>query len=153
MTELIDPRPLEPSWVTDLTPGSSGMVEWQTARRLWNKELKKYEKHTEYFEGTPAEFIKYVCSTISSVSIGNAEIIVDASQSIVSSCDSSRWYDINDIPHNFWIDWGISYNLNNYPEDENEVGTDPYELISWVAYVIENNGKCIIDLQDYDPTP
>lgn len=153
MPELIDPRPLEPHWVTDMSAPPSGLVEWSVMRTHWNKELKTRQKTTEHYEGTPTQFIKYICNILRSVYIENTEITIDASQAALPYSISSRWYDPNDIPMTSLIEWAIDYNLDNYPEGEKDAGFDPHELISWLAYVLENNGKCIIDLQNCDPTP
>ena len=153
MNDLIDPRPLEPDWVRSMAPEPSGLIEWSTMRVEWNRVMKAREKRTEYHEGTPYQFIQYICTIINSPCINNAEVTVDATQATILESDCSTLYHSAKIPYNFYIDWGIKYNLNDYPTDNEEVGTDPDELISWLVYIMQNNGKCVVDLQDHDPTP
>jgi hypothetical protein len=149
-----DPRPLEPDWATDTRPQPSGMVEWSTMRVVWNREIKKRESRTEYHEGTPLQFFKYIGTLLNSPSIDNAEITVDASQAILPYELTPLWYDTKgSIDDNYRIDWGLKYNIGNYDSDDEEVGTSASDLASWLAYVIENYGKCVVDIQDYDPTP
>ena len=149
-----DPRPLEPDWVTDTRPQPSGLIEWSTMRVLWNPETKKREARTEYHEGVPLQFFKYISTLLNSISIENAEITIDASQVALPYQLSPRWYDVAKLPDDHYcIDWGLKYNIGDYDSDDEEVGTSSFDLVSWLAYVIENHGKCVVDLQDYDPTP
>ena len=150
---MSDPRPLEPDWVTSTRPEPSGILEWSTMRVEFNPQLKIREQRTEYHAGTPAQFIAYVCSIINSPCINNAEITVDASEANILGCDSLALCRVAKIPYNFYVDWGIKYNLFDSDVDGEETGSDPDELISWLVYVIENDGKCVVDLQDHDPTP
>lgn len=153
-TPMIDPRPIEPDWVTSRQPEPSGMVEWSTMRVEWNRELKKNEHRTEYHEGTPQQFIDYIGTLTSSVCVENAEITVDASQVNLPYDVPANWYNSDKVPDDHYrIDWGIKYNVGDYDSDDNETGTSAYELVSWIAYVLEKRGKCVIDLQDHDPTP
>lgn len=149
-----DPRPLQPDWATSMHPLPSGLVEWSTMRVKWNSEQKQRERLTEYHEGTPQQFIDYIGTLTSSVCIDNAEITVDASQVDLPYDVPANWYNSDKAPGDHYpIDWGIKYNVGNYDSDDEEVGTSAYELVSWVAYILEKRGKCVIDLQDYDPTP
>lgn len=143
-----DPRPMEPDWVTSTRPEPSGLVEWSIMR-----PQPQGKRQTEYGENTPVQFIEQVCNLISSISINWAEITVDASQAVVPNTAPVTWYNTSAIPSNWYVDWGIKYSLPDYKNDEEEVGSDPDELISLIAYVIENGGKCTIDIQDHDPTP
>lgn len=153
-TPLIDPRPLEPDWVTDMRPEPSGIVEWSTMCVEWNRELQKCERRTEYHEGTPQQFIDYVSTIAGSPCIGNAEITVDASQVNLPYDTPANWYNSDKVPDDHYaIDWGIKYNVGDYDSDDKEVGTSAYELVSWIAYILEKRGKCVIDLQEHDPTP
>jgi hypothetical protein len=152
-TPMIDPRPMEPDWVSDLRPEPSGLLEWSTMRVTWSRELQANEQRIEHHEGTPSQFISYVCGIINSASINNAEITVNAAQSTATESDCMKLYLEAEIPYNFNVDWGLKYNNTDYATDNEETGSDPDELISWLVYVIQNNGRCVIDLQDYDPTP
>lgn len=153
MNDLIDPRPLEPDWVRSMRPDPSGLIEWSTMRVKWNPELKQGEQRTEYHEGTPDEFIKYVCAIINSPCINNAEITLNAAQSTLTESEARKLHYSAKIPYNHYVDWGIKYNIRDYETDDEETGSDPDELISWLVYVIENSGKSVVDLQDHDPTP
>ena len=150
---IADPRPLEPDWVTDTTPEPSGLIEWSAVRNEWNRELKMREERKEYHEGTPMQFIGYICGVMNSPCINNVEITVDASQAAILESDCKALYLAAKIPYNYYVDWAVKYNLNNYDTDTEEYGSDPDELISWLVYVIENDGKCVVDLSDHDPTP
>lgn len=147
MNSMTDPRPLEPDYVRDMRPQPSGLVEWSTMR------VEQREKRTEYHEGTPAQFIKYICSILNSPCINNAEITLDASQATLAESDSRVLYNTAEIPYNFYVDWGLNYYTPDYKDPDEETGADPDELISWLVYVIEKNGKFVLDLQDHDPTP
>lgn len=151
-TPMIDPRPMEPDWVTDTRPEPSGKVEWSTMRVVWNRQIKKNERVTDYHEGTPKQLVEYLDTLANSPCIDNAEITINAAQALLPASTPPQWYNLKHI-NNHCIDWSIKYNVGDYDSDDQETGYDPDELISWVAYVIEKQGKCIIDLSDHDPTP
>ena len=149
MYELTDPRPMEPDWVIKGEP--SGIIEWRSTRTQWNKELKKTDVRIEYHEGYGVDLLRYISSLTVSPAFEPVVIDFNASQSTGHSLTNKlKALNYSEYPVYFWK---IEYHHPDYTTPSEESGTDIFELLDWMASLIEDGTTGTLELDYHDPTP
>lgn len=149
MNQLIDPRPMEPAWVGETEP--SGSIEWTINRRKWNKETRKYQTLTETCQGTALDFMRQVGDVTLSAD-PECWFDVDASQASIPSTTPPVWYQVEHCQGQH-LYWAVDYKSQKYTDSTKEEGTDIYELMSWIAYMMEEGNSFTLEIEWVDPTP
>lgn len=150
---LIDPRPLEPEWVTSMQPTASGMVEWSAQTVEYNKQFKKRLTRTAYNRGTPENLLTYIGSLTISPALEDIDITIDASQVTNTGKPASGWSHIKHLHDHMAIYWRACYSTPGVLIKDEEEGTQASDLIDMIAYILEEKGNCVLQLGPYDPTP
>lgn len=146
---LIDPRPLEPDWVTTTRPGLPDLAEWTVIRRPWNRETRRYDTVTISGDGNALAFLNVLAAILNSSDF-ECQITVDATGIIPREEGTKSQY--------LQFTWPTSYDLGLFWSirpvlGEEETGTDVDELLSWVEYLLNEQKAFEIDLSVDDPTP
>lgn len=147
MTALIDPRPLEPDWVSaDPLPD---VATWTLTRRPWNRETKRYDRVEVHGSGDAFTFLSTLADLLTS---GNFEcqIVIDA-RGIEPRLDSEKAY-LNQINYPDGYDLGIFWIAKPILGEE-ESGRCTDDLFGWVEYFLNEQKEFLIELSYDDPTP
>lgn len=146
-SSLIDPRPLEPNWVTSSRPGLPDRAEWTVVRQRWNRETRQYDTTTVSGDGNALAFMTVLAAILNSRDF-ECQITVDASGIIPDD-------DVRKLPnlkypsgYDLCLFWSINPVLG-----EEETGTCTDELFSWVEYLLNEQKAFEIELSLDDPTP
>lgn len=146
MTTLIDPRPLEPAWVTSAEPDAPDEVRWQVETCRWDKQSRSTKKEQVSSFGTSAEFLELIagilragdyCHTIhvESSDAGKVDNKALAALKYPSGISSAAWWCFAEI------------------NGSTEEGLDADELFDWLKYLLDEGKDFVLTLEDYDPTP
>lgn len=143
---LVDPRPLEPDWVTSNAPEDTAF--WKITRHKWNKELRRYDGYTENYDGDSFAFLSLLAAIIRSTDY-ECEIEVDATHIRPREGERPLYFDLK-YPDGYTcgIHWWVSHGVGT-----EESGTCTDELFDWVEYLINDNDRFRIELSELDPTP
>ena len=145
MNTLIDPRPLEPDWVSQ--PEPNGLVEWQVIKTRWNSDEKRYIQTSEFCIGSAQDLLVNLVGILRS-SDPDYWIKVNAEQCTATKVDHKV------IPE---IQWGrglgvlfarVSYSANSYEEF-----TDMDEFFGEVEWAVLQCRQFDIETDWNDPTP
>lgn len=140
MNELIDPRPLEPDWVT--AEALPNYVELTVTVTKWNSPEKKWEKKTYQEMGTPMEMLTAILEYVNITSLGEVEdyeITIDGRNANLNTYglgDRKIHYDLK-VPdsHSACLYW----TLKEHTSEDQVHGRDLDELFSWIEYLIGEN--------------
>lgn len=149
MTTIVDPRPLEPSWVFERdTPGLLSVFIDKTR---WSSELQRFVIDSSHSEVTSIEFLRQVQELLNQ---GNwhHEITIH-----IQACPTFEYSDLTrsiNFPTGYiGLHWKLSSGDKMYEEGS---GTCPDELLGCLTWVIldnEKGSKFILELSEDDPTP
>lgn len=149
---LIDPRPLEPDWVTDTSADYPDRAEWTVIRRPWNRETRRHDTVTVSGDGNTRAFLNVLAAILNSRDY-ECQITVDAAgikpRPLGVVTHKLEHLDF-DYPTGY--DLGIFWSVRPVLGEE-ETGTCTDELFSWVEYLLKEQKAFEIDLSVYDPTP
>lgn len=143
---LIDPRPMEPSWVSEVP--SLDRADWIIRRRFWNKTTRKIDAVVESGSGNMLKMLSTLAAILNSRNI-ECEIEVYANNTERVNSERPLFIDLQ-FPSGYELGlyWSIEPILGGLEE-----GTCTDELFDWVEYLLNEN-KCFkIDLSYLDPTP
>ena len=144
---LIDPRPLEPSWVHDTEP--SDIADWTIRRRFWNKTTKRMDTVVEGGSGNTLAFLSTLAAILNSRNY-ECEINVHAGNLVPREGNQKPLYFDLKYPsgYDLGIFWSVSPILGGTEE-----GYCTDELFDWVEYLLDENKSFDIELSESDPTP
>lgn len=140
---MIDPRPMEPAWVSDPEPLNE--LTWKIYRTRWNKEIKQNDTSVEEDQGTPSEFLCKVGKLFNSFD-NECSLEVDATNLSPLIASKKHHFEYKEMPFDrtFW-----AINSSIIEED----GTCPWEMFAALDYAIAECLEFELDLSMYDPTP
>lgn len=147
MTSMIDPRPLEPSWVYEVE--CPDIAEWTVIRRKWNKETRKYDAIKSCDDGNMIALLAAVAEIIK----GNdpeCEIEIDASNIAESILPPTKITDYGVDLGNGRRDLWWTINPSGILDDS---GGDVHELMGSIEYLANKGEKFTVEISYYDPTP
>lgn len=149
MATMIDPRPVEPSWVLERdTPGLFSVFIDKT---YWHKESRCFMVDSNHHEVTSIELLQQVQELLDK---GNwyHEITIH-----IEACPTLEYSDLTrsiNFPTGYiGLHWRL---FSGNRENEEDSGTCPDELLSCLAWAIldnEKGSKFILELSEDDPTP
>jgi len=147
MTALIDPRPLEPDWVSaDPLPD---IASWTLTRRPWNRETKRYDTISVSGGGDAFTFLSVLAALLTSRNF-ECQIVVHA-QGIEPRPEGVKPY-LNQINYPDGYDLGIFWIVKPVLGEE-ESGRCTDDLFGWVEYLLNEQKEFEIELSYDDPTP
>lgn len=145
-TSLVDPRPLEPSWISEVP--ALDQADWIIRRRIWNKSTKKVDTLIERGSGNALRMLSTLAAILNS---RNLECEIEVYSNNIEPRESERplFCDL-EFPTGYHLGlfWIIDSVLG-----AREDGTCTDELFDWVEYLLGQNKCFTIDLSYYDPTP
>lgn len=147
MTTMIDPRPMEPAWVTDMRPEPSGLAEWTIYRDRWNKEEQRYTQARSSCEGSIYNLLTNLAEILGSDD-PECWIKVNAEQCIPEPTDHTR---IPNLPDYSAIS-GLFARVT-YDDDNREEFTDMDEFLAEVEWAASECKQFQIEMDWLDPTP
>lgn len=147
MTTMIDPRPMEPAWVTDMRPEPTGLAEWTIYRDRWSKAEQRYIQTRSNCEGSIHNLLTNLAEILAS---GDPEcwIKVDAEQCNPGKVDYTK---IPNLP-GYLATSGLFAKVV-YSESNCEEFTDMDEFLHEVEWAASELRQFRIELDWYDPTP
>lgn len=144
MNALIDPRPLEPDWVSEAPPVD--LVTWRATYTHWDAQSRSTNHTISNGSGDSYEFLEFIAKLLKTGRFCHT-IHVNASQS--GGVDSSLLATL-DYPSG--INSAAWWSVSNVLESTEE-GLDADELFDWLVYQLSGNKCFTLNLSDYDPTP
>jgi len=143
---LIDPRPMEPSWVSEIP--APDQADWTIRRRFWNRTTRRLDAVVESGSGNTLKMLSSLAAILNSRKI-ECEIEVYANTVTPRESDRPLFCDL-EYPSGYELGlyWTIEPVLGHLEE-----GTCTDELLDWVEYLLNENKSFKIDLSYLDPTP
>lgn len=144
---LIDPRPMEPAWVSEHEP--TDVVSWTIRRRKWNKEARKMDVFSQGYSGTTEQLLESLVQTLKSGSY-ECDYDIDAEHAIGEIDDKPRHYSM-DYPDGYHL--GLDWSIVGQDCCGDDTGYCTDELMDWVEHYVNNNKRFTVSLWVADPTP
>lgn len=143
---LIDPRPMEPAWVSEQEP--IDVVCWTIRRHKWNKEARKMDLFATRHEGSTEDLLQSLVDILKSGDY-ECDYDINAEYSAGEAWPKPRHYDLTyPSGYDLCLDWSI-----NGEVDSHEVGYCTDELMGWVESYVDNHKSFTVSLWVADPTP
>lgn len=134
---MYDPRPLEDPayWL----PEAPNTVEWVITRHIWNRSTKEYDVESSISTGTPEACFHSIVNNIRSSS---PEFIVEINAEHANFDRSEDPYRKSTFDTSLDL-MGLAWVLRT-EEDAEEYGTDIYELMERIGYLMETKHHTIV---------
>lgn len=147
MTSLVDPRPLEPSWVSEFD--SPGLLNIFTEKTYWDRDSRSFKTDNSNIEATPAEFLRQIQELIHK---GDWSHEITFQIALCSTLDYSDILKGAEVPIDYiGLYWKLLDDSSTLAE-----GTCPWELLDQLTWATLDHGegaKFVLHLSEDDPTP